>query len=441
MGTQIIKKQTAVAAAILLLSSWSEGHADPAPGPTDLHDKELIKAIVEVGPFFINSLYLSGEGPGRIRDISVEELIANKKTIWIEATEGMSKELAELNAKNRSFQAANPPGNQFPVVAMHKELEQKHIDPKSSEDILYWSRGAKLEIIDEDGKVLEQPEFLCHSLIVLDPSNHRIHFPRSPASPTGILFNFSQGHTHILFPEDYGLPLNSHERLRFDFKSLNRTTDQTRHIKCRWTLYFVPDKKLARPAKPLNLYHAGINVVVGGATDPNRLLPKGCGGASKCNLKHMGNDAPNDMLHRKLNVPFDRNEKGQEITWHWVIPPGRHTYRTMHPEHSFDEDGPIRAAGAHVHPFCEKMSLIEARPNQPDKVVISLYSKTDTSHGIRIAQIDYLTWPETGIAFDKNAEYGFEVTYNNTSGVDQDSMAFMTLYYSDLKFQKPAWAL
>jgi hypothetical protein len=203
----------------------------------------------------------------------------------------------------------------------------------------------------------------------------------------------------------------------------------------------VPDKALTRPIQPLNIFHSGINVVVGGASDPNRLLPAGCGGAAKCDMKRMGKAPPNDVLHRKLKAPFDKNEKGEEITWHWVIPPGRHTYRTMHPEHRFDEEGPIRAAGAHVHPFCEKIALIEVRPGQPEKTVFTINCRTDTSRGIRIAHIDYLTWPETGITLDKNAVYGWEVTYNNTSGVDQDSMAFVTLYFSNLKFQKPEWAL
>ncbi len=152
-------------------------------------------------------------------------------------------------------------------------------------------------------------------------------------------------------------------------------------------------------------------------------------------------DAPNDVLHRRLNTPFDRNEKGEEITWHWVIPPGRHRYRTMHPEHRFGEEGPIRAAGAHVHPFCEKITMIEEVPGRPEKIVFTIHCQTDASRGIRIAHIDYLTWPSTGITLNKEAHYGWEVTYNNTSGVDQDSMAGVTLYFSDLKFQKPTWAL
>jgi len=441
-----LKTATLRALTCIAVTLWMSGsaHADhdqsgSVPGPRKLKDKGILAVVVELGPFLINSLYLSGEGPGRIRSISVEELIANQKTIWIEPTEGMSKELVALNEGNPSFQAANPPGTQFPVSPLLREPEQHRINPATTKDALYWVRGAKLEIVDEKGRILERPEFLCHSLITLDKAKHEEYFAKSSVMSPGILFNFSQGITQILFPKDYALPLNSHERLRFDYKSLNRTSDQSRHIKCRWTLYLLADNPLARSIKPLNLLHSGVNVVIGGADDPNRLLPTGCG--ARCALHVMGKDAPNDMLHRKLNAPFDKNEKGQEITWHWVIPPGRHSYRTWLPENYFEDQGPIRAAGAHVHPFCEEMSLIEVRPGRPDKNVFTIYSQTDSSHGIQIAHIDYLTWPNTGILLDKHATYGWEVTYNNTSGVDQDSMAFATLYFDNLNFQKPGWAL
>lgn len=423
------------------LTTAGPSHADPSPGPEAPTDEHLITAVVEVGPFLINTLYLSGEGPGRIRDISIEELIANKETVWVEPTLGLSKKLAEINAENPHFKAAIAAQNPAVGAATQQTPEQNRMTEMAPGQRLYWVRGTKLEII-EDGKILPHPEFLCHSLISFDSSKHREYFPISSGVSGNFMFNFSQGITNIIFPEDFGIPMNSNERLQFAFKSLNRTSDKSRLIKCRWTLYFVADSGLTRPIQALNWYHSGIAVLVGDATSKNRLLPGGCG-ARMCGLKGLskGKTPPNDVLHKRLGTSFDKNEKGEEITWHWVIPPGRHSYRTMHPEHRFDLEGPIRAAGAHVHPFCEKMSLIEAIPGQRKKTVFTLHSRTDTSQGIRIMHIDYLTWPATGITLskDKKAQYGWEVTYNNTSGVDQDSMAGTTLYFSDLKFQKPVW--
>src|SRR5258705_5415182 len=62
--------------------------ADASPSLRDNTAKEqLLTAVVEIGPFAINSLYLSGEGPGRKREISVGDLIAAKRTVWLEPTQ------------------------------------------------------------------------------------------------------------------------------------------------------------------------------------------------------------------------------------------------------------------------------------------------------------------------------------------------------------------
>jgi len=400
--------------------------------PTDEH---LVTVVVEDGPFFINSLYLSGEGPGRIKDIAIEDLIANKETVWTEPSLGLSDEMVSSNAENPRFKAA--------LAAQNGVQETPQRADAGAAPRLYWFRGAKLEII-EDGKVLPHPEFLCHSLVSFDGLKHWDYFPYASSAQGEFMFNFSQGITNIVFPAGYAIPMNGKERLTFAFKSLNRTSDATRIIKCRWTLYLVPDDELTQPMQALNWYHSGIFVLVGGAKSKNRLLPGGCGGASKiCGIEGMGSGKvpANDVWHNQLNQPFEKNEKGEEITGHWVIPPGRHRYLTMHPEYPLNEIGPIVAAGAHVHPFCEKMSLIEKLPGKRQRTIFTLNSQTDTSQGIRIKHIDYLTWP-SGFNLSKNekAQYGWETIYNNTTAVDQDSMAGATLYFSDPKFQKPEWA-
>jgi len=415
---------------LLLLTTILAGysHAGTSSGLKIPTDEQLITVVLEVGPFFVNSRYRGGgEGPGRIRDISIKELIANRKTVWVEPRLGMNKRLEEINRDNPGFKGAlGTQEYKEALAAQNLALEtatqhtsdQNRMNQVEAEQRLYWIRGAKVEIID-DGKVLPHAEFLCHSIISLDESQHQDYFPKRSKVTGNSMFNFSQGSTNFIFPEGFGIPMNNNERLKFNFRILNRTSDETSLIKGRWTLYFVADNELTRPIKALSWYRAGIAILVGKDTTP-----------------------PNDMWHLKLKKPFAKNVKGEKKTWHWVVPPGRHTYRTMHSQYHFDFEGPILAATAHVHPFAEKMSLIELMPDREEKIVFTINSQTDTSHGIRIMNIDYLTWPSNSITLskDKNVRYGWEVTYNNTSEVDVDSMAGATLYFSDLKFEKPAWA-
>jgi len=62
-----------------ILVGWS--HADTSPNIETPTDDHLITAVVEVGPFFINTRYRSGEGPGRKREISIGKLITNRETV------------------------------------------------------------------------------------------------------------------------------------------------------------------------------------------------------------------------------------------------------------------------------------------------------------------------------------------------------------------------
>jgi len=344
----------------------------------------------------------------------------------MEPTLGLSKQLAAINSDNPHFKGALEAQDYKKALAAQNLAvdtttqhtpDQNRMTQGEATQRLYWIRGVKLEIIEDD-KVLPHPEFLCHSIIAFDNNQHRHYFPKGSSSGKH-MFNFSQGITNYIFPESFGIPINNNERLQFAFKILNRTTDESKLIKGRWTLYFVADNMLTKPMQALNWHRSGVSVLVGKNTTP-----------------------PNDVLHLKLNKPFDKNEKEEEITQHWVIPPGRHTYQSLHLKHRFDLEGPIRAAGAHIHPFAEKMSLVELIPDREEKTIFTINSQTDTSRGIRIMNIDYLTWPSNGITLskDKKVQYGWEVTYNNTSGADVDAMAGATLYFSDLKFEKPAWA-
>jgi hypothetical protein len=72
--------------------------------------------------------------------------------------------------------------------------------------------------------------------------------------------------------------------------------------------------------------------------------------------------------------------------------------------------------------------------------VFSNAVKTKTKPGVEIKRIDFLSSKE-GIPLAQGANYELEVTYDNTSGVPQDSMASAGIFFADPTFARPDWVL
>jgi hypothetical protein len=416
--------------------------------PAAMQEEPLIKTVVEAGPITIGRRYRSMEGPEFVRDVPVEKLVRSGRIVIPESyvrtikTLNSNRTVASLHAQQTITQAKIDNEVLHLVQAAQIVGPAILLSPRSARWInaacrqqLYWFRGAKLEVIDEHGKVVPGAEFLCHAGIDIDQRLHRMFFPNSSPCYDNRMFTFTQGITNMMLPEGFGVPLAGNEEIQFVLKALNRTTDRPRRISLRCTVYLSADDKLLRPIKPLRWYRAGVSVIVGSCTTHCT-----ANSSSMCCMS-TAQEAPNDVIHWVFKKPLFKNKTGQELTGHWVIIPGRHTYRTEIADRRFNRSGAIHAVISHVHPFCEKLSLIEMKPNCLAQTLFTVHCQTNNSHGIKISNIEYLKWPGTDLILDKNAKYSLEVTYNNTSGVNQDSMAVMIFLISDPKFKKPLWAL
>src|SRR5262249_40522819 len=101
---------------------------------------------------------------------------------------------------------------------------------------------------------------------------------------------------------------------------------------------------------------------------------------------------------------------------------------------------PIQAADPHLHRFCTKLRLMEYKRGHKEKALFTLHCYTSSTPVVKTEHIDYLSTTR-GIPLDKKASYGLEVTYNNPTRVKQDAMACALIFFRDLKFQKPTWAV
>lgn len=386
---------------------------------------------ITIGPFDLHKRYRSMEGPYVREPLRIADLIASKQIEIPEAlvqfVEGSSKQAPSMSGSAKSAAKAD---------ATDGGVKGLTTAPKKARELL-WLKSVKLEVLDENGQVLPTDEFFCHSTIDVDLDFRSKVFPESeqPGSMRHIVL--SQGQTEFSFPRGYGLPVASDETWRFIFQAINRDSDKHRRVKQRCVLSFVRDAELVYPIKALFWYYPVINVVIDrnspeAAQQEHNMCPD-------CSLMSDGVPAPSSMKSMIFSDELGRKQIG-----HWVVPPGTHTYTspvttiTSPANADFSAiDRRVHLVMAHVHPYCEKFSLVEC-DGKNRKEVISIKARTQ-SKPLQILHIDTLSSSE-GIPLLAGKNYELEATYVNPTAQPQDSMAGMAIYCADTKFVRPDWS-
>ena len=386
------------------------------------------KVILVAGPFDLHRKYRSMEGPFVTTSFVVGDLVTSKR---IDLPEGMVN-FIENGGKPPSMMggASSGPAAGKPIGLVHDQ------NPPA----LYWIKGVKMQVLDEDGKVLPTAEFICHWNMDINQEAHNKLFPEGHPCINDRVFSISQGETEQYLPSGYGIPVASNEKLQFSFQCANRTTNEHRRIRHKLTVYFEKDRDLTEPITALYWYVPFLTVVV----DHNNpqaaeLAKQDC---SMCLGTSTGINAPNNVVGGLVTEGDGTRKSG-----HWVIPPGEHTYTDTIAEardpgfaQTFRQPV-IRAAWTHVHPLCTKVSLYEVK-NSGRKEIMSAHCNTKTEPGLQITHLDFITAPKSGILLNPDgAHYELQVSYNNTLATAVDSMAAMGIFFQDDDFARPLWAL
>ena len=122
--------------------------------------------------------------------------------------------------------------------------------------------------------------------------------------------------------------------------------------------------------------------------------------------------------------------QGKGQTLHWLVPPGRHTYRTeITPQLDLPFDTTIHYATFHVHPFAKSLLLRDVTTNE---VLLDLKSR-DWSDRLGVAHVDEVKSIE-GIPIHGDHRYELVTEYDNTSGSAIDAMGILYLYLLEKEF-------
>jgi hypothetical protein len=307
-------------------------------------------------------------------------------------------------------------------------------DPAKPE--LLWITGIRTEVVGEDGKTPMSPELMCHMNVEIDPAMHRTLFglKRMPASR---LITVSQGMMMptggftARLPKGFGFPFISSEPLVVMTQVLNHNFNNAHfRVRHKVTIEYTRDAGAHEPFLPL--FNLGASSMVILADRPSVIA-----GTATAVPEHGPSCLAMPRAPNAAGMSSDYTDaKGNKLTGHWVVPPGRqenHSDIAMFVALPYDTR--IHYAAIHLHPFATSLKLRDMTTGQ---TLIEAKAKSPSKR-IGLDHVDTITSLE-GIPLKKDHQYELVSVYDNTTNVNQDSMASMFFGLADPEFVRPTKA-
>ena len=326
----------------------------------------------------------------------------------------------------------------FEITKRYRSMEGPHGDYAIRVDSggpappreLWWWKGARIEILDEDGHPLSQ-EFMCHLNIDVDPRARRALVG---LDGTKRILTLTQGELSFALPRGRGLPVASDETWSFMFQVLNHNRDGVFRVRQRLTLFFVRDADAFAPIDAVNAYAASVWVPLDKPTDDSKSFD-----LAQCHCcAPLGRalEAPNGVSGMQMV-----DDVGRTLVGHWVVPPGKSTW--SYPIHGYvpksDKPRALYATWTHVHPFATSVRLVAHKPGCAPRTVATSTVESLRDGRIGLASIRSFGSVE-GEAIPAGATLEVAVDYDNTTGRAQDSMTSLGLHVGADEWKRPDWA-
>jgi hypothetical protein len=325
----------------------------------------------------------------------------------------------------------------YPIDRKYKSME----GPSASQTIylgdptrpeLVWITGIRTEVVAEDGHTPALPDLMCHVNVDIDPLMHRMFF-NLERMPMARLLTISQGMLNAdgaftaRLPRGFGFPFTSSEPLYVMTQVLNLNLEHPHlRVRHRVTFEYTRDADLKLSLRPLLNLGASAMVVLSDRPTVSVAMPDSAvDHGPSCAMPR----APNA---KGMSADYT-DAQGRKLTGHWVVPPGRQENKSdIGIFLNLPYDTKIHYAAIHLHPFAESLTLRDVTAGT--NLVVAHARSPQKRLGLDHVDTIY---SDEGIPLPKGHRYELISVYNNTSGIEQDSMASMFFGLDDPEYAKP----
>ena len=125
---------------------------------------------------------------------------------------------------------------------------------------------------------------------------------------------------------------------------------------------------------------------------------------------------------------------GNDVTYHWMVPPGRHSYRVkvVANQLNLTTSTTLHYVTAHLHPYGESLELYDLTALRS---VLKIQAE-DFHDKVGVKHMGEFQ-SASGIVVDPAHQYELRAEYNNTTSKDVDAMAILYLYLLENDFHYP----
>jgi hypothetical protein len=296
-----------------------------------------------------------------------------------------------------------------------------------------WVTGLETEVVDANSIERISQEFLCHSNLTFDkaggsPEEYNKRF-NDQTHLDWRLFTIVPGRLSIQLPEGFGIPIPADAPLDYLTMSLNlNVRDHVVDVRMRSRVYSVPDGEPGAPTKAL--FRKALYVL---QPQSARVSDNPATAMSTPALRHVGAGCA-DMCSVNLSAVSTVGTIGEGMTLHWLVPPGKHTYRTeITAQIGLPFDTTVHYATFHIHPYGKSFQL---RDLTTGETMFDLKSR-DWTDRVGVAHVDELKSTE-GIPISRLHRYEVVVEYDNTTDHEIDAMGILYLYLLEKDFTPTA---
>lgn len=311
----------------------------------------------------------------------------------------------------KSYKMISP---DFLIDGIYKSME----GPKASnyvqlsqDSTLLWITGFHVRALDAKTSQPISDDFICHTNVDFNDVNYFTNFGLKDriGKQYPRMTSLSHGLEDFAFPAGYGVPMKGNDWLFVTTQSLNHNLPDIRQRIKHEVRIDYHDAKTA--SKPLMSRTVFIRLPYD-KHDP---------------FKEPLDPASNQCIPVETKNHSYDDGKGNMLSGHWVIPRGKHTYRSdINDQLQIKDSLRLHAAAIHVHPFATALTLFDKTSGK------AIFTSKVTNHKDRVGLSDIGAFSsESGIWLYANHQYELVLETQNTTATDQDMMGSMFLFFYD----------